>query len=573
MRSPFFILIIFLNSQFIISDGISVNIKEEVVNSLVSAILPLVEARIKKIKIDDMETKILKGLVTCYFTEIKLLNLNWETTPKIQFQSGEACITTENPTIKVSLITKCRSYVLNPDLLLEAWIKVSDLKICFNVKIDEQHKLKSVVTEQSIVIEDIDIIFKSTDGGSHDKYTQLVSTLKSFIIPLVNSFVAKDLSKIIDQEIEKNIAMYPPLVVIDEAKKIIVDFTPNHAPILNHGILFSTSGYVYQQKDSISHFGPAVFSDTVKQAHGEYGVTFQANDFVLNNLLGVLFKHTQMFERNFSERSQLMDFDFTVKGFSKIFQNLDTKYTPETKTKIYVRAVQAPNVSIMKGYASAFVWLEFNVVVMNNGFEKRFCRFSVIASMDIVVSLEDIKVLKIVPRSSSIIDVDIFELYGVNVDRELLNQTINGALQLAINYFGLFKSLDLDIMLSKVNFLKTMIKMDQNSLELGADIYFRSFEEIMVEKSKDLFKGIGDDSEENNISVNSDDISNYESCDEDTLLDKSFRQKKSLLPKKIAKRGIDKYKHKILEKEILTEIKQEQLGTVSKKQKRDFIKI
>jgi len=263
--------------------------------------------------------------------------------------------------------------------------------------------------------------------------------------------------------------------MINEAKGILMDLMPTHAPVLSDGITYSTKGYTFQEKEWDHNFDFVEPPKVLPEYEEGYGITVYMNDFVVRNAIGVMFEHTDLFSRTFTEKSDIIPFDFTVEGFSKVFQKLDQKYPKELATKVTVKIVQAPNFIIRNDYVSIFTIVEVDTFVIQDEKEVKFGSFSFAVNVDTVASMEDIKILKIVPRASTIVDFDYFQLYGVNVDRELINQTVNGGVQLFINYFGFSHKTALDLITDRVTFLKTKLKLVDNTLILACDVDIKEF--------------------------------------------------------------------------------------------------
>lgn len=469
--------IIFLISQPLFStSGVSIRIRQEVIDALIIALKPKILAQVLQIRIDDFQVSVLG--FGCVFGNLQILNLEFVDEPKSSTLNSEICLKTARAKIRGTVYMKCSSFLMNPEGAIDFFTEITDVNVCLEITIDEQHQLIGASKHLQVEMPTLQLVLNNTHNtylGSitHGIINALIPIAKIF----VNKFFKNNLEKEVNKSLEQILKKYPPLIVIDAKSRILFDLTPSYPPIIYDGLFFKTNGYFYQERERINNFDLPNASKEVPVLDSEYGVTLTCDDFILRNFIGVLFDNTKLFSQTFEERSDLIPFDFTIEGFSKIFQNLDKFYQPsDLSTKLKLKITQVPNIKIKNDYISLFLIGEVEAfVIKTDGTEESFALLSVIGNVDFSISLEQISQVKIVPLDSTIIDVDYFELYGVVVDRELLNQTINGAVKIWINYFGFSHKLALNIIQNMVVFQKTEMRLKDNLLVLSADMLFNEF--------------------------------------------------------------------------------------------------
>lgn len=455
-------------------DGVAIRVHQETIDKLLVALTPRLLDSAKKMKIDDFHQDI-AFIGSADYTNIKVLDLQPIKPLKVSLSNGNACISSAELMMKINIQVAVKMPLLSQDFVIIANLKINDLKICVQVELDQQHQFVVKVSRNNIIVNTIEVELKNVAGETHNKLTAIVGWMSNMIKSKINQFLDEKLPNTINENLEKTIAKNKPIVNLDREKGVIVDLTPTHRPILQDGLTYSTAAYAFQEKEAQHDFKFGEIPKEVPKFEEGFGVTAYVNDFVLRNILGVLWKNTDLFTKTLAERSPLLDIDFTVEGFSKLFQRLDEKYPKDLKTKLIARVVQPPNVRIRNDYLSLFVWLQVDTIVIENGKDVVFGMFSVTANIDIVPSLENIQTLKIVPRASTVVDFERFNLYGVDVDRDLINQTVNGAIQLFINYFGFEHKTELDVILELIKFEKSKMKLENNLLVVAASVSFKEF--------------------------------------------------------------------------------------------------
>lgn len=455
-------------------DGVSIRLHQEVIDRLLVAMTPRLLNSVKKMTIDDFHQEIsFIGSADC--SNIKVLDLRPVKPLQVRLTDGNACISSELLMMAVNIQVALKMPLMSQNFVIIANLNIKDLTICFNVALDQQHRFVVRVSRNNVEVNSMELELKNIGGETHNKLTAIVGWMTNMIKSKINNFLAQSLPLNINENLEKAIAKNKPIISLDGKKGVIVDLTPTHTPILNDGLTYSTAAYTFQEKEAQRDFKFREAPREIPKFEEGFGVTAYVNDFVLRNIIGVLWKHTDLFTKTLTERSPLLDIDFTVEAFSKLFQRLDQKYPKDLKTKLVVRVAQPPNIKIKNDYLSLFVWLQVDTIVVENGKDVLFGTFSVTANIDVVPSLENIQTLRIVPRASTIVDFERFSLYGVEVDRELINQTVNGAIQLFINYFGFEHKTELAVILEMVQFEKTKMKLENNLLVVAASVSFKEF--------------------------------------------------------------------------------------------------
>lgn len=452
-------------------DGISLRIDQTTIDRAFLALEPAMITAIKNMQIADVTQSV--GLTQVFITKIRIQDINFIIRPRISFDDGLFCIrsakvsTTLGFSIHTKIVTMFGSAV-------EAQISINNFVMCFKVDLDPHRKFVVTVANHQVVIDEMAVTLRDENNKVRTKMTGLLGLGNELIRSSINSFLDKDLSKNVEAAIAKQIDQTRPRAYVSPKEGVFMDFTPQHPPIFLDGITYTSRGYTFQEKDWAADFQHTQQMEQIPRFEDGFGVTCYMNDFVLRNLVGVLWAHTGLFERTFTERSDLIPLDFTVAGFSKIFQRLDEKYPKHLPTMLKVRLAQAPNIRIRKDYISVFVRADVVAMVLPENQEKPiiFGDFSVIAVVDAMISLEEIRTLKIVPRKSTRIDIDRFVLYDVIVDRQLINQTINGAIQLFINYFGFAHRTALDVIQKIISFESTKLKLADDLLVFAANLHF-----------------------------------------------------------------------------------------------------
>jgi len=469
------LLILFFFSAFSAAkiDGISLRIDQGTIDRALAALAPAIIAIVKEMDIADVSQSFTIG--KALISNIKIVDLKFVSPPFVSLNNGRFCLRSSKVATKL-LMNIYVSMLMSLTAGVEADITIQNFLMCFQVDLDLQRKFVVTVTEHTVVISDMFVVLKDETHNVRTLMTGLLGLVNEAIRSSINNFLDQDLSKNVEQALAKQIERTKPRAYLSPKNGVFLDFTPEHPPIFADGVTYSTRGYTFQEKNWAVDHQHTQKPDEIPKFEEGFGLTCYMNDFVLRNLVGVLWANTELFQQTFSEKSAIIPIDFTVAGFSKIFQRLDEKYPKHLPTMLRVKLSQAPNIKIRNDYISVFVRADVTAMVIPEEGKKPviFGEFSVIAVVDAFISLEDIRTLKIVPRNSTIIDMDRFILYGVLVDRELINQTVNGAIQLFINYFGFAHRTALDVIQKTIDFESTKLTLADNLLVFAANLNFKT---------------------------------------------------------------------------------------------------